>query len=1143
VVVLLLILFGQIYYLKKELSIRKKAENKLLNEPSYLREIQQYAQIGHWQIEANGNIFWSKELYQLFGLSPQHKANLELFSSIVNESDFIGYKTSIENSLQTGADHSFQFKITRPIDNRECWIDCRGKASFDNTGKLINVSGFIQDITEQKNAIAKLNEAEDKYRAMFETSLIGMVLNDNKGSLLKFNKAFLDIIGYSAEEAQSLTFGDITPDIYQQLQQDKIKSLAEKGRYGPFEKEYIHKEGHLVPVILSGVSVVGEDSQTFTWSCIQDISISKQIELREKSRFQVLELIANNAPLIDILEAIVKSIEVENPNMLCTVLLLDESQKHLSIGAAPSLPGFYNDVIDGVKIGLGVGSCGTAAYLNERVIVEDIQTHPYWASFKSIASKAGLASCWSEPIRSTQGKLVGTFAIYHCEINTPIKSDITLIEYVANLASIAIEKTQANLALKASDEQMNLVLAGADLGFWDWNLVTGEVDRNERWATMLGYTYQEIKKTTNQWADFVHPDDRNRAWQSINDVLEERSKSHCLEYRMLTKEGDTLWIHDQANVMKRDNDGKALRMSGTHTDITDRKIAEQKLQLAASVFSHARESIIISDTNGTIIDVNDIFTTNTGYSTEEAIGQNTRILKSGKHSPEFYEQMWEALLTEGYWSGEIWNRHKNGQLYAEIKTVSAVRDEYGNTTHYVALGSDITGLKEHQDQLERIAHYDILTNLPNRVLLSDRLSQAMLQCRRHGNSLAVVFLDLDGFKAVNDAYGHDMGDQLLIAISVRMKKVLRKGDSLARIGGDEFVAVLTDLTCAEECEPALKRFLSAAAEPITIAGIVFKVSVSIGVTLYPQDDIDADQLMRHADQAMYAAKESGKNRYHFFDTAQDDAVKTQRESLEAIRSALDNQEFVLYYQPKVNMRTGSVTGSEALIRWQHPERGLLSPIQFLPEIENNPMIIELGEWVIDTALTQISQWQAKGLNSSSYISVNIAAIQLQQSDFSIKLARLLDKHPDVEPRFLELEVLETSALDDVYHASKIMNECMQLGVNFALDDFGTGYSSLTYLRRLPANLIKIDQSFVRDMLIDADDFAIVEGVIALAKLFKRDVIAEGVETIEHGTALLKLGCDLAQGYGVAKPMPACDIPTWINDWQSSEEWLAVPIES
>jgi EAL domain-containing protein (putative c-di-GMP-specific phosphodiesterase class I) len=376
-------------------------------------------------------------------------------------------------------------------------------------------------------------------------------------------------------------------------------------------------------------------------------------------------------------------------------------------------------------------------------------------------------------------------------------------------------------------------------------------------------------------------------------------------------------------------------------------------------------------------------------------------------------------------------------------------------------------------------------------------------------------------------------------VSLRMKKSLREGDNLARIDGDEFVATLPNLGKVEDCKPVLDRLLMAMAEPIKIGGVLLNTSASIGVTFYPEDNVDADQLIRHADHAMYIAKKSGKNHYQLFDTNQDDTVKVKQETLKDIRNAINNHQFVLYYQPKVNMRTGSVTGAEALIRWQHPKQGLLSPSAFLPAIENNSMMIEIGEWVINNALTQISEWQIMGLNSPISISVNIAAIQIQQPGFTNRLAKLLASHPNVEPCYLQLEILETSALDDVYHTSKIMKECMDLGVTFALDDFGTGNSSLTYLRRLPANLIKIDQSFVRDMLFDADDLAIVECVIGLAKSFKSEVIAEGVETIEHGTALLELGCDLAQGYGIAKPMPASDIPVWISGWKPNPAWQAL----
>ena len=697
--------------------------------------------------------------------------------------------------------------------------------------------------------------------------------------------------------------------------------------------------------------------------------------------------------------------------------------------------------------------------------------------------------------------------------------------------------------LKLSDEniyksqsQLLNVINGAKLGYWDWDYNTGEHIVNDEWLSMLGLSRQDITNHARDWETRIHPHDKEFMTKIVQKHIKS-GKKYVGEFRMKHADGRWIWIQGSGAVVEYDkHTHEPLRLCGTHQDITKRKQTEEKLKLAASVFTYSREGIFITDENATIIDVNDAFTRITGFSREEIIGQNPRILKSERHSPEFFAEMWQTLLKEGYWSGEVWNKSKNGKEYAIKKTISAVHDEQGDITHYVSLGNDITSLKEHQSQLEHIAHYDVLTNLPNRVLLADRLSQAMLQCSRHKRSLAVAFLDLDGFKAVNDIHGHNMGDKLLIALSNRMQEALRESDSLARIGGDEFVAVLADLDKIEDCEPILERLLLAASKPVIFGGIVLNISASIGVTLYPKDNVDADLLIRHADQAMYVAKESGKNHYHLFDTAQNVAVKVQRESLEAIRIALDDYQFVLHYQPKVNMQTGSVTGFEALIRWQHPERGLLNPIKFLPIIENNPMMIEIGEWVIDTALTQISQWQAMGLNHPVIISVNIAAEQLQQPDFTQRLTTLLATHPNVEPRYLELEVLETSALEDVHHISTVMSACMALGVNFALDDFGTGYSSLTYLRRLPANLIKIDQSFIRDMLHNTEDLAIVEGVIALAKSFKRDVIAEGVETIEHGSALLQLGCELAQGYGIAKPMPASNIPAWVKDWKPDISW-------
>jgi diguanylate cyclase (GGDEF)-like protein/PAS domain S-box-containing protein len=577
--------------------------------------------------------------------------------------------------------------------------------------------------------------------------------------------------------------------------------------------------------------------------------------------------------------------------------------------------------------------------------------------------------------------------------------------------------------------------------------------------------------------------------------------------------------------------------SGNHVavigvDITARKQAEDKLRLAASVFANSREGIIITTSDGAIIDVNDAFSHITGYSHDEVIDHNPRLLSSGRQDKSFFSTMWQSLIDKGHWYGELWNRRKNGEVYAEMLTISAVRDARGTTQHYVALFSDITATRIHLDKLEHIAHFDALTNMPNRLLLADRLHQAMSQALRRSQVLAVVYLDLDGFKAINDIHGHEAGDQLLITVSSRMNQVLREGDTLARIGGDEFVAVLVDLTDPASCAPLLTRLLAAAAEPMILDGNSLQVSASLGVTFFPQfDEIDANELQRQADQAMYLAKVSGKNRYHLFDAKQDSGLRGHHESLAHIRQALDHSQLVLHYQPKVNMRSGQVVGAEALIRWQHPERGLLTPAHFLPTIESHPLAIAVGEWVLHSALAQIQTWHAAGLDLA--VSVNIGARQLQQPDFVARLQTILGAHPGVEPTCLMLEVIEASALEDIARVSQVIASCRALGVMFALDDFGTGYSSLTYLKRLPVVQLKIDQGFVHNMLDSPDDLATVQGVIGLAHAFHREVIAEGVETLAHGTALLQMGCELAQGYGFAQPMPAAEMVAWVKAWQSN----------
>jgi diguanylate cyclase (GGDEF)-like protein/PAS domain S-box-containing protein len=655
---------------------------------------------------------------------------------------------------------------------------------------------------------------------------------------------------------------------------------------------------------------------------------------------------------------------------------------------------------------------------------------------------------------------------------------------------------------------------------------------NRCMADMFGMPLEQL--LGSEYVSLVHPSQRDSGRQKMLALLSSEIVSVDLDRKYLRADETEFWGHLSGSTLYG-AEGEKLGLVGVIADINQRKLAEEKLQLAASVFTHAREGITITSADGTIIDVNEAFSRITGYSHDEAVGGNPRLLKSNHHPPEFYANLWRELTDKGHWAGEIWNRRKSGDLYVELLTISAVCDEQGTPQHYVALFTDITPLKEHERQLEYMAHYDMLTTLPNRVLLADRLRQAMAQADRRGQLVAVAYLDLDGFKAVNDTHGHKTGDQLLIALASLMKQALRESDTLARLGGDEFVAVLSDLDDISACMPMLLRLQAAAAHQVKVEGLELQVSASLGVTFYPQvESVDADLLLRQADQAMYQAKLAGRNRYHLFNAEQDRSIRGRNESLDNILHALNAGEFVLYYQPKVNMRTGEIVGAEALIRWQHPERGLLPPSVFLPVIENDPLGIKVGEWVIDSALRQMQLWRDAGLDLP--VSVNIGANQLQQRDFVLSLRHALTMHPALRPGDLELEILETSALEDLARVSQIIEDCQELGVRFSLDDFGTGYSSLTYLKRLAVNQLKIDQSFVRDMLDDPDDLTILEGIISLATAFRREVIAEGVETIEHGTLLLQLGCELAQGYGIGRPMPADALLGWVKTWQPDPAW-------
>ncbi|GEM_PF-1058247 len=556
-------------------------------------------------------------------------------------------------------------------------------------------------------------------------------------------------------------------------------------------------------------------------------------------------------------------------------------------------------------------------------------------------------------------------------------------------------------------------------------------------------------------------------------------------------------------------------------DITLRKQNEIELRIAATAFE-SQEGILVTDANMTILRVNSAFTTITGYLAEDVVGKTPRVLQSGKQKASFYAAMWKSINTTGAWEGEIWNRRKNGEVFLEHLTITSVKDPNGVISNYVATLTDITLRKEALDKIERLAFYDSLTGLPNRRLLQDRLTQALVLSHHNGRQGALLFIDLDNFKMLNDTLGHDMGDLLLQQIAQRLESCVRKGDTVARLGGDEFVVMLENLSSytyetVAQTEIIGHKILAFLNQPYWLGSHDYHSTPSIGVTLFTGHEQSNEELLKQADIAMYQAKSSGRNALRFFDPKMQSSINARAVLEGDLRLAMKEQQFTIYYQPQVN-QSGQIIGAEVLIRWLHPERGLISPVEFIPFAEETRLILPIGEWVLKAACSQLKSWEDHEHTRFLQLAVNVSARQFHQIDFVEKVCDILNLD-GINPKMLKLELTESLVIDDIEDTICKMNALRKLGVHFSIDDFGTGYSSLSSLKKLPLDQLKIDQSFVRDISIDLDDAIIVETVIAMANKLNIQVIAEGVETEAQRIFLEKKGCQFYQGYLFGKPIP------------------------
>ncbi|WP_097461657.1 EAL domain-containing protein [Mangrovitalea sediminis] len=849
-------------------------------------------------------------------------------------------------------------------------------------------------------ALRALQSSEQHFRAYFERSMVGMAATLPNRNWLEVNPALCEMLGYSADELAEMTWLELThPD-------DRVDSEAVLTRLTnreiddfSLEKRFIRRDGKVVYVDLAVRAIRNEDgSLAYTVSLLQDITQRKLAEIRDQMRRVALEKLAKGLPLKEVLLHVVAGVEAILPDAMCSILLLDEGSKHLMMGAAPSLPDFYNNAINGVEIGAGVGSCGTAAYTGKRVVVDDIGTHPYWILYRDIAAKAGLAACWSEPIRIPSGKVSGTFAIYHSTPSAPDANEIAIIESAANLVGLAIE----------------------------------------------------------------------------------------------------------------------------------RRRAEEELHLASSIYRSSAEAMLVTDADNQIVAINPAFTKVTGYTLEEVIGRKPSILRSGRHTDDFFRLMWQDITKTGLWQGEIWNRRKNGEIFPEWLTINTIRDEDGQVQRYVALGSDITNKVRSDELIWHQANYDFLTELPNRYMFQDRLNHELRKAHREGSLLGLLFIDLDRFKDVNDTLGHQIGDLLLIQAAVRIKDCVRESDTVARLGGDEFTVILTQLADPADAEQVAEQIISVLAEPFSVNGETVYISGSIGITFYPEDSGEVDQLLSNADQAMYAAKEAGRNRLSYFTKALHDSAQHRLKLINDLRVALAARQFELHFQPIIDLSNGLVVKAEALLRWHHPDIGMISPAEFIPLAEETGLIVEIGDWVFRETAGLTRRW-AERFGQGLQVSVNMSPVQFQSDALKIEdwLGYLSEIGAD--QRNLSVEITEGLLLNVHPEVTDRLLRFREAGIQLAIDDFGTGYSALSYLKRFHIDYLKIDQSFVRNLEAEHNDLVLVEAIVVMAHKMGLKVIAEGVETDAQRRLLVDTGCDYGQGYLFSRPLPVADFERFIAD--------------
>ena len=982
-------------------------------------------------------------------------------------------------------------------------------------------------------------------RLFYNLPFIGIALSSpTSRRWLKCNDRLCEIFGYSRGEMMRLRWSEMThpDDLAADVEQFEKLIRGETDGY-VIDKRFIRKDGTTVSTSLDVKCVRRPDgTPDYLVATVQDISERKQSEAK------ILRLTQMYSALSECNQAIVRcTCEQELFPLICRfavqfggmrtawIGLLDPTTQEIREAASF---GEGTEFLRDVQVSadadsdFGRGATGLAIRRQEAVWVQDYLNDPITAPWHERGARAGWRAAGALPLTCNEVP-IGGFMVLAGEVGAFDETIRNLLVEMAQDISFALgsfareaQRRQIEATLRESERRFRDLYEKAPLAYQSLDVAGNILEVNDAWLELLGRPRDEV--IGRCIGDFLSED----SLEVFNDQFPKLRRQGHIDgplFHFIHRDGSRRQLMVNGRVA-RDQDGNFLRTHCILTDLTERLQSEEQLRLAATVFEQSTEGIIITDAERKILMVNRAFSTITGYSAAEVLGRTPSLLSSGHHEEHFYLALWSAVQANGHWSGEMWNRSKDGDIYPEMVSISQVIGDDGKVSHYVGIFSDISEHKANEAHIQHLAHFDALTGLPNRSLLADRVGQALSSVERNGEPLALIFLDLDRFKNVNDSLGHRIGDELLIQVAQRLQSGLRDEDTVSRLGGDEFILVLPG-TSADGAAHVAGKLLTVLSRPYHIEQHELIITPSLGIAMYPTDGESYEALSMCADAAMYRAKQSGRQTFRFFTREMQERSERTLQLENALRHALDLDQLQLHYQPQIAPGERRVIGVEALLRWQHPELGNVAPADFIPVAEDSGLILPIGEWVLRTAARQMKAWIDGGM-APLVMAVNLSAVQFRQSRLPERVSQILDE-VGLPPRCLELELTEGVAMENPLAAIAVMDDLHERGVRLAIDDFGTGYSSLSYLKRFKVSKLKIDQSFVRDIARDPESEAIVEAIIGLSRSLGLQTIAEGVETAEQLDFLSAKGCHEVQGYYFAKPMPAADFEAFVSAYQSA----------